>query len=244
MTTQRVDLDSIPLVGFDPGALFAALTESLRRTSERLAADFQALDHRLAAHEGAARLLGTRGWTVPMLMPIDAVEALAAEGSADELDSAFLEYYCAQRGAHFSELAADLRDGCVPAGWSTYLEQCLATYRRKHYLIGAAALFPLFEAVLRWGGMPKSDKDPKNFVAKRRRMSRPGFRRLAWASLDGFAQASFSSHNTLTPGGPLNRHAVLHGGMSPTWDQIDFLRLLQAVQTAGHMAAWGRSRAA
>ena len=199
---------------------------------------FAESERRLRALQPKAEQLGQRGWTLPIRWGLPQFEEVVDEVSPDALDDAWLDYYTANEGEEFDELAEALSKVRLLDPWRHSLEGAIYAYRGRYYETAIPALLALFEgavsaATRRLHRRHKVQKTAEEF----RDASRFAMRALCWASLVGFSRVVFQYHSFGQPApAGVNRHLVQHGRAMPPRPQIDCLRLLQALETLSLVA--------
>jgi hypothetical protein len=223
-------------------ALWNAVRAEIRRSLFKPAdVAYRRIEEGMIELESYAFELGQHGWTIPMWGPIPLVREIFRHISTDQLDHFFVTAYRQQWHTRERRLFVDLLDAELLANWNPVIEQAIASYRRKRYLIVVPALLSVLEGALASAAQRSSDRTSPSRMAAEQRLARDaGAVRLGWVSLHGFVSSIFAHHSfDAAPPGRLNRHWVLHGRDSPRWDAVDCLRLFQALDTlavVGRMA--------
>jgi hypothetical protein len=184
-----------------------------------------------------ATRLGESGWTLPMWATPFEVHQLMQRATGDQnLDALFLEYYDADDGAAYAWLKRELVRKPKLKHWHTMIEQCLAAFEHRLYLVVVPSMLTVLEGCIAEMGGPKDwqrSKEPKG-TAKRlvSTIQSRSVRRAVWLSIDAFVSRVFvrAPFASSRPHG-LNRAWILHGRDQPSWTRADALRLLQAAST-------------
>jgi hypothetical protein len=193
------------------------------------------LERSATALEPSARRLGTLGWTVPLHEHIGFV-GLAVQLPENELDELFLDLYAEDNGASFQRLIATLRGRSCLSHHLHLIDECQQSYLDGRYLVVVPALLPLLERLVALAANSLGSLVPVRSATATLHLKSRLYRRVLWASIDGFVQAVFAycDFQHLRP--PLlNRHLVLHGRADADWTQADALRLFHALDTLSHI---------
>jgi hypothetical protein len=210
------------------GRAFESLEESMRVVRSAL----ERYDRTMLGLVDEARAHGRRGWTLPMLMGVNAVPTVLKKlHEIDDLDALFDRFYANE--ANISRLFDDLVGLETLTQWKPLLAECIASFRDGRFLVVVPSLFLIFEGV--FAVAAKSFERKVNIAqlsAARLKLVTDGQDSTIWGSLEGFGDELFRPHN-FADAAParLNRHWVLHGRSPTNWTRLDCLRLFQAIHT-------------
>lgn len=210
----------------------ASLREALKPVIEvgNMVADWDAAFLRL---EPRAYELGQLGWTVPMWAELHMLRSVFVDATPQEVDDAFEHYYVANSDENARVLFEEIRSATQISNWQPLLEEAIAAYEQRRYLIVVPSLLLVLEGIIAVKASIATTRiNLKKGIQTRRADAVSGFDRLLWASVEGFVlelyrDSDFGAH----PPARLNRHWILHGRQAPSWSRVDCLRLFQAVHT-------------
>jgi hypothetical protein len=198
---------------------------------DQLANLWEESERQLVALEPDAARLGAAGWTIPLWAPIDQCRRILHRIPPGHLDKAFVRHYSKDEGKASRELFAALLAAPGLDLWRPLIRQCIATYRRRQYLVTVPSLLLTLEgAVAR--ATRRTGTKMRDYTAEARTNAKWGTRRLIWASVQSFMVALYApSDFAQSPPDTLNRHWALHGRERPEYTKADCLRLFQAIHT-------------
>ena len=129
------------------------------------------------------------------------------------LDEVFLNTYNKRSRSRERTLLKAVQNAEALTNWRYMLQQIIAAYRRRHYLVVVPALLTVFEGAVA-ASAKRSDQrvTPSRIASELRDRLDPGIVRLAWVSIHGFVSGIFAAHSfAASPPTLLNRHWILHG---------------------------------
>lgn len=245
----KLELPKLELPELDMGLVeaarhVAAIVDDVRlnpfveaiQQQRKLLADFLDTERHIAALEPDAERLGAAGWTVPWWASINHCRDILQCVSVDKLDAVYVRHYSKDNAKAARVVFPELMKSPVLEQWRPILRQCIATYKRRQYLVTVPSLLLTFEGLLARATKQTGTK-MRAPTSKARADLPPGVDRLIWASVQTFVESLYAASDfTNDPPDTLNRHWALHGRERPEYTKADCLRLFQALHSLATLA--------
>jgi len=207
------------------------LAETLSRAAEALRDG----EPRLRKALESSAQLGNAGWTMPMQMTAAEMAHVASFESNDAIDAYFLSH-CSK--GLLEDIEASVGAAQSLEKWQTPIRQCFGAFRRGEYAITIPCLAAVFEASLRSFATAEqkySTKVTKLCRDAGKRSSEAGRDVMdiyIWMSILAFVQRFYDQYGPAVASEPrVYRHGIQHGTQVPPNEQIEALRLLNAINT-------------
>lgn len=178
--------------------------------------------------------LEARGWTLPAEMNIYAVNAIGKTDAVSDIDSFMLELYTGDGYERYKIMIDGIMKSPISAGIKKLIDESCFAFEHRKYAICADALVSVIEGILSTFWEDKSNTrmmqicqakvnelaDEKDHITKK----------YVWVSYNKFIRKLFEKNNFAAKEPSfINRHWLLHGRSAYDIEEIDCLRLFNAV---------------
>lgn len=176
---------------------------------------------------------GNNGWSIPMSIKFNKLEALRGkEKNAEVFDAFFIKYY---EDKNFELLVKHVNNSRINEVQKGLFNDCVEVYKSGKNLLCINGLMPILEGVLSQFG--EDPKDIRMMKICRDNMDKTEnesklINHLVWVSCYSFVSKLYEKSD-FTSDEPtiLNRHWILHGRTNSEWKPEDCLRLFNAIYT-------------
>ena len=212
------------------GKIKAFLQEYVQKKTEQSLSEYDqtlsALVDKLAVH----------GWTLPSEMSISAVNAIGKTNSIVDINGFMLELYTREGYVRYKTMVAGIMKAPISSGLKKLIEESCFAFEHSKYAICADALVSAIEGILSTFWEDKTNirmmqicqakvdelADEKEHITKK----------YVWVSYNKFIRKLFEKNNFAeTEPVFINRHWLLHGRSAYDIEEIDCLRLFNAVSS-------------
>ena len=176
------------------------------------------------------------GWTLPTELGIYAVNVIGNTDGITNIDKFLLWYFTENEYEHFNNMLNSILEAPIEDGLKKVVDECRFAFENKKFAICADSLVSVIEGILStfWDDktnirmmkicQAKVDElaDEKEHITKK----------YVWVSYNKFIRKLYEK-NDFTADEPsfINRHWLLHGRSAYEIEEIDCLRLFNAVSS-------------
>lgn len=180
--------------------------------------------------------LGAKGWTLPTELGIYAVNVI---GQTDEIKDAdeFLRWYFTEDDyKYFKNMIKGILEAPISEGIKKVVDECCFAFENKKYAICADSLISVIEGILSSFWDDKTNiRMMKICQAKEDELANEKehlIKKYIWVSYNKFIRKLYEK-NDFTEDEPsfINRHWLLHGRSAYEIEEIDCIRLFNAVSS-------------
>ena len=176
------------------------------------------------------------GWTLPAELSIYAVNVIGKTDTVSDIDSFMLDLYTGDDYERYKMMVDGIMKSPISAGIKKLIDESCFAFEHGKYAICADALISVIEGILSTFWEDKSNTrmmqicqakvndlaDEKDQITKK----------YIWTSYNKFIRKLFEKNNFASEEPSfINRHWLLHGRSSYDIEEIDCLRLLNAVSS-------------
>lgn len=179
--------------------------------------------------------LATEGWTLPSELGIYAVKRLADSDEIKDVN-AFLQWYYTEENYFHTELMVKcIMDTNIKTGVKKLFEECWKAFKEGMYAICATSLMSVTEGILSEFSEDKRDIRMMKVCQKMvDTFPTDGstIQKHTWISYNIFIRNLYEKRDFLSDEpDTINRHWLLHGRSDFEIDELDCIRLINAVQS-------------
>ena len=179
--------------------------------------------------------LSVEGWTLPAELSIYAVKTIANTKKLDDINTFLHWFFTTEDYQKTKDMVASIKSAPIKEGLKNLLEQCWQGFQSKLYAVCATSLLSVIEGVLSEFSDDKQDIRMMKVCQKKvDTFSSTGssIQKHVWISYNNFIRnlyqkSDFSADEPET----INRHWLLHGRSNFEIDELDCIRLFNAVQS-------------
>lgn len=180
--------------------------------------------------------LADEGWTLPAELGIYAVNILGNTNEISDINKFLLWYFTEDDYFHAKRMLEDILSAPIDAGIKNLIDECWFSFTNKKYLICANSLVAVIEGILStfW-------EDKKNIrmmqvcqakVDKLANEAEHIIKKYIWISYNKFISKLYEKNDfSKDEPGFINRHWLLHGRSAYKIEELDCLRLFNAVSS-------------
>jgi len=176
------------------------------------------------------------GWTLPTELNIYAVNVIGKTDEIKDIDDFLLWYYTEEQYSHYQNMLKGILESPIGVGLKKLIDECVFAFENKKYAICADSLVSVIEGILSTFWEDKSNiRMMKICQAKVDELTSEKehlIKKYIWVSYNKFIHKLYEK-NDFTKDEPsfINRHWLLHGRSSYELEEIDCLRLFNAVSS-------------
>ena len=183
----------------------------------------------------AVNKLVNEGWTLPAKLPISAINALGKTSELDDVNSFMKVFYLEDDSKKLQSLIHSIQNSKIKSGLIGIVEECWIAYQHQLYAICAISLLAVIEGVLSEFSANKKNTNMKDVCSKYIASiseSESIIIKNVWHSYEQFVSKLYESSNFNDIEPPnINRHWLLHGRSSFDVDEVDCIRLFNAIHS-------------
>lgn len=172
-------------------------------------------------------------WTLPAGLPITAVNALGKSSEIDDVNVFMEDFYSADNYRNMKKLIYDIQNSRIKAGLIKVTSECWQAFQNKLYTVCATSLISVIEGIL-----SEFSEDKRNIkmmmVCQKQVNDFPAdgstIAKHVWISYNDFIRNLYQKREfTCDEPTEINRHWILHGRSNFEIEEIDCMRLFNAV---------------
>lgn len=179
--------------------------------------------------------LSAEGWTLPAELNIFALKTIANTSKLDDINTFLHWLFTTENYQKTKDMIAGIKSAPIKEGLKNLIDQCWQAFQNKLYAVCATALLSVIEGVLsEFSSDKKNTKMMKVCQNKVDTFPSTGstIQKHVWISYNAFIRnlyqnSDFSAEEPDT----INRHWLLHGRSNFDIDELDCIRLFNAVQS-------------
>lgn len=212
------------------GKISEALQEHIKKQTEQSMIEF---DKTLLT---VVDKLEVCGWTLPTELGIYAVNVIGNTDKISDLDKFLIWYFTENEYDHFNNMLVGIAASPIGAGIKRLVDECNFAYKNQKYAICADSLVSAIEGILSTFWDDKTNiRMMKICQAKVDELANEKehiIKKYIWVSYNKFIRKLYEK-NDFTSDEPnfINRHWLLHGRSAFEIEEIDCLRLFNAVSS-------------
>ncbi len=179
--------------------------------------------------------LSAEGWTLPAELGILAIKTLA---NTDELDdvNAFLKWYFTEDNyLHTKNMLSVIKKSPIKNGLKKLIDECWQAFEIKSYAICATSLLSVIEGILSEFSDDKTDVRMMKICQKKVDTfpsNGSTIQKHIWISYNTFIRNLYKKSDfDSTEPDSVNRHWLLHGRSDFEIDELDCIRLFNAIES-------------
>lgn len=176
------------------------------------------------------------GWTLPAELGIYAVNVIGKTDEISDIDKFFMWFYSENGYEHFKNMIKTILEAPIGDGLKKLIEECQFAFENKRYAICADSLISAIEGILSTFWDDKTNirmmKICQSKVDELANDNKNITKKYIWISYNKFIRKLYEK-NDFNSDEPnfINRHWLLHGRSSYSIEEIDCLRLFNAVSS-------------
>lgn len=175
------------------------------------------------------------GWTLPSELSIAAVNALGNTDELDDVNSFMQLFYSYDDYRHMKAMIKEIQEAKIKAGLIKLVTECWSAYNSKMYAICATSLLSVIEGILSEFSDDKQDVRMKKVCQKQvDNFPSDGSTILkhVWISYNQFIRNLYQKSDfTVDEPETINRHWLLHGRSDFEVQEIDCMKLFNAIHS-------------
>ena len=179
--------------------------------------------------------LSADGWTLPAELSLYAVKTIANTTKLDDINTFLHWFFTVEDYQKTKDMVAAIKHSPITEGIKNLLGQCWQAFQNKLYAVCATSLLSVIEGILSEFSDDKQDVRMMK-VCQKKVDTFPStgstIQKHVWISYNNFIRnlyqkSDFSADEPET----INRHWLLHGRSDFEIDELDCIRLFNAVQS-------------
>ena len=179
--------------------------------------------------------LSTEGWTLPAELNIYAVKTIANTNKLDDINAFLKWFFTTEDFQKTKDMVNGIKASPIKEGLKNLTDQCWQAFQNKLYAVCATSLLSVIEGILSEFSDDKQDVRMMK-VCQKKVDTFPStgstIQKHVWISYNNFIRnlyqkSDFSADELET----INRHWLLHGRSDFEIDEMDCIRLFNAVQS-------------
>ena len=179
--------------------------------------------------------LSTEGWTLPAELNIYAVKTIANTNKLDDINAFLKWFFTTEDFQKTKDMVNGIKASPIKEGLKNLTDQCWQAFQNKLYAVCATSLLSVIEGILSEFSDDKQDVRMMK-VCQKKVDTFPStgstIQKHVWISYNNFIRnlyqkSDFSADEPET----INRHWLLHGRSDFEIDEMDCIRLFNAVQS-------------
>lgn len=179
--------------------------------------------------------LSSEGWTLPAELNIYAVKTIANTNKLDDINTFFHWFYTTENYQKIKDMVAAIKNSPIKEGLKTLLDQCWQAYQSKLYAVCATSLLSVIEGILSEFSDDKQDIRMMK-VCQKKVDTFPAtgstIQKHVWISYNNFIRNLYQKSDfSADEPESINRHWLLHGRSDFEIDELDCIRLFNAVRS-------------
>ena len=179
--------------------------------------------------------LSAEGWTLPAELNIYAVKMIANTNKLDDINTFLYWFFTTESYRKTKDMVVAAKSSQIKEGLKKLLDQCWQAFQSKLYAVCATSLLSVIEGILSEFSDNKQDVRMMKVCQKKVDTfptTGSTIQKHVWISYNNFIRnlyqkSDFSTDEPET----INRHWLLHGRSDFEIDEIDCIRLFNAVQS-------------
>jgi len=179
--------------------------------------------------------LSVEGWTLPAELSIYAIKTIANTSELDDVNSFLKWFFTTEDFKKTKDMIIDIKSSPIKEGLKNLIDQCWQAFKNQLYAVCATSLLSVVEGVLSEFSDDKQDIRMMKVCQKKVDTfptTGSTIQKHVWISYNSFIRnlyqpSDFSSDEPNT----INRHWLLHGRSDFEIDDLDCIRLFNAVQS-------------
>ncbi len=210
--------------------IMAAMQEHINKETEKNLSEY---DKTLSS---VVDKLETCGWTLPTELGIYAVNIIGNTDEIADIDKFLLWFFTENDYEHYNKMVDGILASPISDGVKRLIEECRFAYDNKKYAICADSLVSAIEGILSTFWSDKTNiRMMKVCQAKVDEMANDNkhiTKKYLWVSYNKFIRKLYEKNN-FNDDEPsfINRHWLLHGRSAYEIEEIDCLRLFNALSS-------------
>lgn len=173
------------------------------------------------------------GWTIPMSIDVrHFVELMKITGDDCSLDRYFGEYYA---GRELRYICRKIMNAIDNVGQKAMFSDCVKSYEAGLYSVCITTLIAILEGFIStFGDNPQDVRIMRicNFHANEEMTKKNNIKSLCWLSIYEFSKILFEKSDfSQSEPSAINRHWIQHGRTGRSGEQIDCIRIFNALST-------------
>ena len=179
--------------------------------------------------------LSTEGWTLPAELNIYALKTIANTNKLDDINAFLKWFFTTEDFRKTKDMVNGIKASPIKEGLKNLTDQCWHAFQNKLYAVCATSLLSVIEGILSEFSDDKQDVRMMK-VCQKKVDTFPStgstIQKHVWISYNNFIRnlyqkSDFSADEPET----INRHWLLHGRSDFEIDEMDCIRLFNAVQS-------------
>lgn len=179
--------------------------------------------------------LSEDGWTLPAELGIYAVKKIAQTSELDDINTFLNWYFTEEDYAHTKEMIESIKNSNIKDGLKKLVEECWKAFSSRLYAICATSLLSVIEGILSEFSDNKQDIRMMKVCQKRVDTFPPDgsvIQKHVWVSYNTFIRNLYQKSDfSADEPAAVNRHWLLHGRSDYQIDELDCIRLFNAVES-------------
>lgn len=210
--------------------LLAMIRNNLKKKTEQSMVEY---DKMLLA---AVDKLEGEGWTLPTELGIYAINIIGKTDEISDINKFLVEFFSMNQYERLDNMVKKILESPIEAGLKKLIEECKFAFENKKYAICADSLISAIEGILSTFWDNKSNTKMmqicKSKVDELANETEHITKKYLWISYDKFIRKLYEKSDFATDEPSfINRHWLLHGRSAYEIDEIDCLRLFNAVSS-------------
>ena len=210
-------------------ALRAAMYEKIDAETKKSVMEF---DKTL---DVAVSKLAAEGWTLPAELSMAAINALGKTSRLDDVNSFMSSFYSYDDYKNMKAMIKGIQESQIKPGLKKMVNECWQAYESKMYAICATSLLSVIEGVLSEFSDDKQDIRMMKVCQKHVDSFPPDggtILKHVWISYNQFIRNLYQKSDFYgTEPADINRHWLLHGRSDYEIDDVECVRLFNAVHS-------------
>ena len=179
--------------------------------------------------------LVAEGWTLPAELPITAINALGNGDELDDVNSFMEEFYCFDDYRNMKVMIKGIQESKIKEGLKKLLTECWDAFQSGMYAICATSLLSVIEGILSEFSEDKRDVRMIKVCQEHVDAFPPDgstIMKHVWISYNQFIRNLYKKSDfTAEEPDDINRHWLLHGRSDFEVEEIECIRLFNAVHS-------------
>lgn len=180
--------------------------------------------------------LSKNGWTLPTELGIYAINVIGQTDEITDIDKFLLWYFSEDNYKHFNDMIKGILETPINEGLKKVLDECRFAFENKRYAICADSLISVIEGILSTFWEDKTNIRMMQICQKKEdelaNEKNHLIKKYIWVSYNKFIRKLYEKNDfTANEPSSVNRHWLLHGRSSYEIEEIDCLRLFNAVSS-------------
>lgn len=179
--------------------------------------------------------LAPLGWTLPAELNIYAINVIGQTDEIADLNKFLYEYFCQDQYAVMKTMISHIQNSSIKSGLKKMVNECWTSFQNKLYAVCSTAILSVIEGILSEFSDDKQDIRMMKVCQKQVDTfpeNGSTIKKHIWISYNKFIRNLYmkSDFNSEEPS-EINRHWLLHGRSDFEIDELDCIRLFNAVSS-------------